>query len=100
MICIAQATADSVLLETIDEVYDAAQFIKGTHQSAGVYLSKIVKERISVELSDLKGIDTFNIWDPIELDIENVGKIKILKVIDKGESVRISSNIVNRLIEE
>lgn len=100
LICIAQATADSVLLETIDEVYDAAQFIKGTHQSAGVYLSKIVKERISVELSDLKGIDTFNIWDPIELDIENVGKIKILKVIDKGESVRISSNIVNRLIEE
>lgn len=100
LICIAVATEDGILLDTVEEVFEAAQVIKGAHQQAGMLLSKIVKIRISEELHLLRSIDVFNIWDPIEIEIENVGKIKILKIIDIGEPVSIGSNTVNRLIEE
>ena len=81
-------------------MFDAAQVVKGAHQQAGMFLSRKVKARISEELQVLQGIDIFNIWDPIEIEIENVGKIKILKIIDIGEPVPIGSNTINRLIEE
>lgn len=97
---IAEATEDSVLKDTLDDVFYAARIIKGTHQQAGMYLSEVVKTRISNEIERLHGIDAFNVWDPIELELEGIGTIKILKIIDIGERITVPSSIVNRLIEE
>ena len=97
---IAEATEDSVLKDTLDDVFEAARIIKGTHQQAGMYLSEVVKTRISNEIERLHGIDAFNVWDPIELELEGIGTIKILKIIDIGERITVPSSIVNRLIEE
>lgn len=98
--CIAIATEDSVLKDTIDEVYEAAQVIKSAHKKAGKYLSQKVKTRITEVLESLRRIDAFNVWNPIELDLDDIGTIKILKIIDVGEKVVVASSIVNRLIEE
>ena len=65
-----------------------------------MYLSEVVKTRISNEIERLHGIDAFNVWDPIELELEGIGTIKILKIIDIGERITVPSSIVNRLIEE
>ena len=48
----------------------------------------------------LHSIDAFNVWDPIELELEGIGTIKILKIIDIGERISVPNSIVNRLIEE
>ena len=97
---IAIATEDGVLKDTIDVVFEAAQTIKRAHQKAGMYLSQKVKTRITEESESLQNIDAFNVWNPIELDLDDIGTIKILKIIDVGEKVSVPSNIVNRLIEE
>ena len=97
---IAAATEDSLLKDTIDEVYEASRTIKRAHQKAGMYLSQKVKTRITEELESLQQIDAFNVWNPIELDLDDIGIIKILKIIDVGEKETVPTNIVNRLIEE
>ena len=97
---IAAATEDSLLKDTIDEVYEASRTIKRAHQKAGMYLSQKVKTRITEELESLQRIDAFNVWNPIELDLDDIGTIKILKIIDVGEKVVVASSIANRLIEE
>jgi hypothetical protein len=45
-------------------------------------------------------MDTFNIWDPITLQLEDIGNVKILKVIDIGTMVSIENGNTNRLLTE
>ena len=45
-------------------------------------------------------IDPFNFWEPIEINVEGIGTVKILKIIDIGSMVQVDSSDTNRLIEE
>ena len=45
-------------------------------------------------------IDPFNFWEPIEMEIEGIGTIKVLKVIDVGNAVMVDVADTNRLIDE
>lgn len=100
LICIAKAMNDQMLLETVDSVYEAGQEVKGAHVQAGQYLSKLLKKQIVEALSSHEEIDAFNIWDPIELQLEDIGKVIILKIIDINRPIQIDSGNTNRLLSE
>ena len=45
-------------------------------------------------------IDPFNIWEPIEMQVEGIGTVRILKIIDIGAPVTVDIADTNRLIDE
>jgi hypothetical protein len=100
LLYIAQVTEDAVLLEMIDQVFEAAREVKSAHVQAGKHLSEQLKKKVASALREFGEIDPYNIWDPIVLSLEGVGTIKILKVIDIGPKIIVDTADTNRLIEE
>ena len=96
--CIARALDDTVLLEQIDSIYDAGMEVRSTHVRAGNILSERLKNRIAEEIAALGDIDIFNSWDPINIFIEDVGNVLLLKIIDIGEPVSVDAGYTNRLL--
>jgi hypothetical protein len=98
IVYIAKAMDDSVLLEMVDQVFDAGKIIKSAHIQAGHYLADKLRSNIADELSAKGSINGFNVWQPIEIEIENVGVVKLLKVIDVGSEVLVDAASTNKLI--
>lgn len=99
IICVAKATKDSVLLEMVDSVFEAGKTIKRAHIKAGHHLAEKLRAYLAAALSSVGSIDSFNIWQPIEIEIESVGIVKLLKVIDIGSKVLVDTTSTNRLID-
>lgn len=97
---IASATGSGVLKELLDQIYDAAQTVRSAHIQAGKVLSMHLKSRIVEALKDCEDIDPFNIWEPIEMQVEGIGTVRILKIIDIGAPVTVDIADTNRLIDE
>ena len=97
---IAAATGDEVLLNKADVYYAAGSEVRAAHRNAGRILSTRLKQTISKELQQIDSLDPFNVWDPIEIEMEDIGRIRILKVIDVGPVVPVESINTNRLINE
>ena len=99
IIHIANATDDSVLLEMVEQVFDAGKIIKRAHIQAGHYLAEKLRANLAGALPEKGSIDGFNVWQPLEIEIENMGLVKLLKVIDVGSEVLVDAAITNRLID-
>ena len=97
---IASATGSGVLKELLDQIYDAAQTVRSAHIQAGKVLSMHLKSRIVESLKECEDIDPFNIWEPIEMQVEGIGTVRILKIIDIGVPVTVDIADTNRLIDE
>ena len=97
---IAAATGSSVLKELLDQIYDAAQMVRSAHIQAGRVLSMQLRNRIVEALKKYGEIDPFNIWEPIEMQVEGVGAVRILKIIDIGTPVTVDIADTNRLIDD
>ena len=97
---IAAATGNDVLKEKLPQVFDAAQTVKRAHIQAGKVLSVQLRKRIVKALEDYGDIDPFNIWEPIEMSVDGIGQVRILKVIDIGDPVVVDTTDTNRLIDE
>ena len=97
---IAAATGSSVLNELVDQVYNAAQTVWSAHILAGKELSGHLKNRIVEALKEYGDIDPFNIWEPIEMQVEGIGTVRILKIIDIGTPVTVDIADTNYLIDE
>lgn len=97
---IAAATNDEVLLEKIELIYAAGREVRAAHTKAGRLLSERLKNKIAEKLQEMDELDPFNIWDPITLQLEDIGNVKILKVIDIGQMVPIETGNTNRLLTE
>ncbi len=96
---IAEATGNSVLNELLDEIYDAAKTVWSAHIQAGRLLSRQLRDRIVKALKELGNIDPFNIWEPIEMQVEGIGTVRILKIIDIGAPITVDITDTNRLID-
>lgn len=96
----AAATGSSVLNELLDQIYDAAQTVRSAHIQAGRVLSMYLRSRIVEALKEHGDIDPFNIWEPIEMQVEGIGTVRILKIIDIGTPVTVDIADTNRLIDE
>ena len=97
---IALVCDSPMLSEMVDDVFNAATEVKAAHTHAGVALSRLLKERIAQELQEYGEIDAFNIWAPIDMDVEGIGKVRVLKVIDIEPALMIDSSNTNRLLNE
>ena len=100
LLCIAKSFNDDILAESIDAVFEAGINVKRAHLKAGQYLSQKLKTQIAENISKFGDIDAFNIWDPMVLDLEDIGKVIILKIIDINRPVKIDSGNTNRLLSE
>lgn len=92
------ATGSSVLKELLDQVFDAAQIVRSAHVQAGRVLSMQLRNRIVEALKEYGDIDPFNIWEPIEMQVDGIGTVRILKIIDIGTPVTVDIADTNRLI--
>ncbi len=97
---IAKATEDAVLFEKMDEVYEAGKEVKRAHIQAGKTLSGLLKRQIADRLQELGEIDPYNIWEPITMQLDEIGTVKVLKVIDIGTVMLVDSATINRLLDE
>lgn len=97
---IAAVTGSGVLKEMLDQVYEAAQAVKTAHVQAGRVLSLQLRNRVVAALEEYGDIDPFNIWEPIEMQVDGVGLVRILKIIDIGSTVIVDVSDTNRLIDE
>jgi hypothetical protein len=59
-----------------------------------------LRSRIVEALKEYGDIDSFNIWKPIEMQVEGIGTVRILKIIDIGTPVIVDIADTNRLIDE
>lgn len=100
LICIAKALNDDILTESIDEVFDAGNIVRRAHVKAGQYLSQKLRSQIADKITEFGNIDAFNIWDPMVLNLEDIGKVIILKIIDINRPIKIDSGNTNRLLSE
>lgn len=97
---IAAITGSEVLKDLLDQIFDAAQTVRSAHVQAGRVLSMQLRSRIVEELDKYGDIDPFNIWEPIEMQVEGIGTVRILKIIDIGAPVVVDLTDTNRLIDE
>ena len=97
---IADAFDNETLSELLDKVYDAAKEVRAAHTQAGMQLSKLLREKIVQELKEENITDVYNIWDPVTIEVEGVGNVKLLKIIDIESEVEIESSMTNRLLSE
>lgn len=98
--CIAEVSGSEVLKELLDDVFEAANTIRSAHIQAGKILSNQLKVKLVDVLRGYGNIDPFNFWEPIEIDVEGIGIVKVLKIIDKGNIIQVDASDTNRLIEE
>ena len=80
------------------KLYELGEFVDTNIKATGRYE---IEEWIEPLFKFVYGdIDPFNIWEPIEMQIDGVGTVRILKIIDIGTPVVVDIADTNRLIEE
>ena len=97
---IALLTDNNHLIEEIEEIYCAAQRVKAAHVKAGQHLSRLFREKVAEALGEHGEINPAGIWKPIDLFIEDIGTVRLLKIVDIGSAITVEFNYTNRLIEE
>ena len=97
---IAEVTDSEVLKELIDKIFDASREVKAAHTKAGRILSIQLQRKVVEELKKYGMIDQFSIWEPIEMDVDEIGTVKVLKIIDISSAIKVEASDTNRLIEE
>lgn len=97
---IAAITEYSVITELIDQIFAAAREVRSAHVQAGKALSRQLRSRIVEALEIYGNIDPSNIWEPIEMAVEGIGPVKVLKIIDVGSPIDVGVSDTNRLLEE
>lgn len=97
---LATVTENEMLIELLDGVFEAAQEVRRAHMLAGRKLSEQLKLTLAEEIKKYEDIDPFNFWEPIDMEIDGIGNVKVLKIIDIGSEVEVASTDTNRLIED
>lgn len=97
---IAKVTDDKDLERQMDSVIEAAKIVNRAHVKAGRTLSIKLKIKIADILSGESNVDVFSTWDPIEFQIEGIGLVKLLRIVDIGTPITVSNMNTNRLFIE
>ena len=100
LVKIAKAINDENLIKNYKDIFAAGKVVQSMHQKAGIRLSQKLKVTLPQVLGTIQNIEVSGINDPINIDLEEIGKVTILKITDIGEIVEIPSTDINRLIKE
>ena len=97
---IGEVSGDGVLLDLLDDIFDAGREVRAAHTQAGMDLSRLLRSRIADELKRAEDIDPYNIWEPLEMELEEIGTVRILKVIDVNDHrfMTVDASDTNRLM--
>ena len=96
LIHVGKVMDDEEIIDRAQEIFDAGRFVQNAHVQAGHRLTKKLKKEISRNLQDYvyrEETDSF----PITFEFENVGEIKVHKIINIGESMKVLESNLNRL---
>jgi hypothetical protein len=63
-------------------------------------ISRRLRNSIARVLGDMPGIKRSDIWDPIDIQLEGLGKVKILRVTDIGNVIPVDIIHTNKLLTE
>ena len=96
---LAKATDNSVTEEMIDSIYQASQIVRNAHISAGRLLSSRLKNELGHHIKEM-AINTDGHWDSVDIQIEDVGNARIMKITDIGQQVRVDFSNVGRLMQD
>ncbi len=97
--CIADVTGDDALKDRIDEVFDAAVKVRSYHSRAGKTITKELKKHLTEAMDTVGGINPAGVTEPIEITMEDIGLVRVLKVLEIREPGIFSSGDTDRLIE-
>jgi len=100
LLYIATALNDNYLINNIDKIYDVCKYVKASHVRAGNDISSRLKRGIADSISELPDIKRTDIWDPIDMNLDELGKVKILKVTNIGDPITVDLIHTNRLLTE
>ena len=87
-------------MQLLENVYDAGIEVRRAHSKAGRYLSDQLIRCLANSMTASKQYDPYNINDEIDMNIESVGQVKILKIIDIGSKIVVRNSETNRLLRE
>lgn len=99
IVFIAQATNDNDLLNGVDDVFEAGKTVKNAHIRAGHHLADKLRKKLATVLASKGSIDGSSVWEPIEIHIEDIGLVNLLKVVDVGPEVLVDATSTNKLID-
>jgi hypothetical protein len=100
LLFIAVALNDTYLINNIDKIYEICKYVRTAHVKAGNIISKRLKNSIAKVLGDMPKVKRVDIWDPIDIQLEELGKVKILKVTDIGNIISVDIMHTNKLLRE
>jgi hypothetical protein len=100
LLYISAALNDNYLINNIDKIWEVCKYVRTAHIKAGNEISNRLKNGITKSLSGLPKIRRNDIWDPIDLQLDELGKVKILKVTSIGAPVVVDITYTNRLLTE
>ena len=97
---IANVTNDIFLKENAMVVYEAGKTVTEAHRKAGVYLTKKLKYSLPSYINTSGEMSPEDLQEPFNLELDDVGNVLILKVIEIGEKIQLDTININRLIKE
>ena len=100
LLYISVALNDNYLINNIERIWEICKFVRAAHVRAGNEISNRLKNGIAKSLSNMSKIRRVDIWDPIDLQLDELGKVKILKVTSIGEPITVDIIHTNRLLSE
>jgi hypothetical protein len=100
LLYISAALNDNYLINNIDRIWEVCEYVRKAHVKAGNEVSSKLKNGIAKSLSEIPKIRRNDIWDPIDLQLDELGKVKILKVTSIGDPVVVDIIYTNRLLTE
>lgn len=101
LVHIASATRNQELIKLKDQVYEAGKIVQEAHRAAGRKLTEMLKKVIAEELRVLEDVDLVDLWKPININVEGVGNIKVIKIKNIGsKALDVLSIHTNKLLTE
>ena len=100
LLYISIALNDNYLINNYEKIWETCRYVKAAHIKAGNEISNRLKNGIAKSISDMPKTRRVDIWDPIDLQLDELGKVKILKVTSIGEPIIVDIIHTNRLLTE
>ena len=100
LIQIARAFDDEDLMRDVENIHEAIMCVRTAHQQAGMLLGKRLKEAIPKAATEFSENGGSIQNEPITIQLENIGQVRIFKILDISSPMDVNLGNVNRIIKE
>jgi hypothetical protein len=100
IVAIASATNDPELVDHLQEVIISAASVRRAHIMAGKKLSEQLKKQIPEKLVEIGSDKLATIWKPLDIYLDEIGNVMLLKVSAVGNPVEVGILHINKILFE